>query len=241
MTLAGAPSAPIPAVATHRSPLASVLVPLATIGVIVTLALLPLLTPLAMHPLLDAAQAHLWLGATPPVAHELSDRTVADLVLGGSFAVTSPAGAAIYTTDEIAHLRDARTLLWLLLATGAICATALAVRLWRGIDASGTWGGIARGGAVAAAGTLLIGVIGFVAFEPLFELFHRVFFPGGNWAFDATTSRLVQLYPFAFWELAAAALGIGVVVLGTVAWLVGRRLARRAAGSRPLGVAGSDR
>jgi integral membrane protein (TIGR01906 family) len=240
MTLAGAPSAPIPAVAT-RSPLAAVLVPLATIGVIVALAILPLLTPLAMHPLLDASQAHLWLGTTPPVAHELSDRTVADLVLGGSFEVTSPAGALIYTADEIAHLRDARTLLWLVLVTGVVSALAIAWRLWRGIDPSGTWQSIGRGGAVAAAGTLVIGVIGLVAFEPLFELFHRVFFPGGNWAFDATTSRLVQLYPFAFWELAASALGIAVVVLGTAAWLVGRHMAQRAAGARPVRPDGAGR
>lgn len=241
MTLAGAPSAPIPAVATRRSPLAAVLVPLATIGVIVTLAILPLLTPIVMHPLLDAAQAHLWLGTTPPVAHELSDRTVADLVLGGSFAVTSPAGDAIYAADEIAHLRDARTLLWLALATGAVSAMAIAWRLWRGSDPSGTWHGIARGGAAAAVATVVIGVIGFVAFEPLFELFHRVFFPAGNWAFDARTSRLVQLYPFAFWELAASALGTGVVVLGTAAWLVGRRMARRAPGVRPGGADGVGR
>lgn len=228
MTLAGAPSAPIPAVATHRSTLAAVLVPLATIVAIVALAILPLLTPLVMHPLLDAAQADAWLGTTPAVAHELSDRTVADLVLGGAFAVTSPAGAPIYTADEIAHLRDARMLLWLLLAAGAASIAGLALRLGAGIDRPGTWRGIARGGAIAAIGTIVIGVIGFVAFEPLFELFHRVFFPGGNWAFDAASSRLVQLYPYAFWELAASALGAGVVVLGSVAWLVGRRLGRRA-------------
>jgi hypothetical protein len=237
MTLAGAPSAPIPAVATHRSSLAAILVPIATIVVIVALAILPLLTPLVMHPLLDAAQAHLWLGTTPAVAHELSDRTVADLVLGGPFSVLSPAGAAIYTADEIAHLRDARLLLWALLAGGAVSAGALGVRLLRGTDRPGTWRGIARGGAIAAVGTLVIGVVGAVAFEPLFELFHRVFFPGGNWAFDASSSRLVQLYPFAFWELAAAGLGVGVVALGTVAWLVGRRLGRRSAsastGARP--------
>jgi hypothetical protein len=227
MTLAGAPSAPIPAVATRRSPLAAVLVPFATIVAIVALAILPLLTPIVMHPLLDAAQAHLWLGTTPTVAHQLSDRTVTDLVLGGPFAVTSPAGTPIYTADEVAHLRDARMVLWLLVAGGIASVAVLLVRLRVGDDVPGTWRGIARGGAIAAIGTTLIGLIGFVAFEPLFELFHWVFFPGGNWAFDVSTSLLVRLYPYAFWQLAAAALGAGVIVIGTAAWLVGHRLARR--------------
>jgi hypothetical protein len=233
MSLAGAPSAPIPAIAAQRSPLAAVLVPLATIVAIVATAILPLLTPFAMHPMLDAAQAHAWLGTTPEAARQLSDRTVADLVLGGPFAVTSAGGTTIYTADEVAHLRDARLLLWLLLGAGALSITGLVVRLGAGVDGPGTWRGIARGGAIAAVGTLAIGVVGLLAFEPLFELFHRVFFPGGNWAFDASTSRLVQLYPFAFWELAAAALGAGVIVLGTVAWLVGRTVAARSRTARP--------
>lgn len=123
-------------------------------------------------------------------------------------------------------MRDVRMLLWLLLGAGAVSGGALAMRFLRGTDRAGTWRGIARGGAIAAMGTIVIGLIGFFAFDPLFELFHRVVFPGGNWAFDAASSRLVRLYPYAFWELAATLLGVGVVVLGTAAWLVGRRLGR---------------
>jgi hypothetical protein len=226
MTLVGAPSAPIPAVAVHRSLAATVLVPLATVVAIVAIAILPLLTPLVLHPLLDATGADLWLGTTPAITHGLSDATVTDLVLGGPFAVAVPGGSPLYAADEVAHLRDARLLLWLLLGGGLLGVAGLGVRLTAGIDRRGTWRGVARGGAIAAAGTLILGVVGWFAFEPLFELFHRLFFPGGNWAFDARTSRLVQLYPFAFWELAAAGLGAGVVVLGTVTWVVGRRRGR---------------
>jgi hypothetical protein len=35
----------------------------------------------------------------------------------------------------------------------------------------------------------------------------------------------VQLYPMAFWQLAAAALGLLVVVLGVLTWWLGRRAA----------------
>ena len=232
MTLVGAPSAPIPAVAAHRSLASAVLVPLATIVGIVAVAILPLLTPLVLHPLLDAAQADAWLGTTPALTNDLSDATVTDLVLGGSFAVAAPGGSPIYGADEVGHLRDARLLLWLLLACGALGIGGLAVRLAAGVDRRGTWRGIARGGAIAAAGTLVLGIVGWFAFEPLFELFHRVFFPGGNWAFDPRTQRLVQLYPFAFWQLAAAGLGVGVIVLGTATWLIGRRRGRAAGTDR---------
>jgi uncharacterized membrane protein len=72
---------------------------------------------------------------------------------------------------------------------------------------------------------VVIGVVGSVAFEPMFELFHRIFFPGGNWAFDPRTERLVQLYPYAFWQLIAAGLGLVSGVLGVVTWAVARWMA----------------
>ncbi len=81
---------------------------------------------------------------------------------------------------------------------------------------------IGLGGAATAIGVVVIGIVGLVAFEPLFELFHRIFFPGGNWAFDPRTERLVQLYPYAFWQVIAAALGVVAAILGVIVWLVSR-------------------
>ena len=89
-----------------------------------------------------------------------------------------------------------------------ISGIALAVALTRARDRRSTWRGIGRGAAVVVVGVVMLGVGGLVAFGPLFELFHRVFFPGGNWAFDPRTEHLVQLYPFAFWQLATAAFGV---------------------------------
>lgn len=227
MSLVGAPTASLPAVRAGRSLLAAVLVPTATMVVIVALALLPLLLPAVLHPMLTAARADAWLGMTLAQAQALSDGTVHDLVLGGSFHLLGPDGRALYGSDEVAHLQDARALLWLFLGVAGLALVALVLRLRRPALRAPTWSGIARGGAVAAMGTVLIGLMGLIAFQPLFELFHRVFFPGGNWAFDPGSQRLVQLYPFAFWQLAAGALGVGVIVLGSGAWLLGRMLARR--------------
>jgi integral membrane protein (TIGR01906 family) len=88
---------------------------------------------------------------------------------------------------------------------------------------------IGLGGALVAVTVVIAGIVGLLAFEPLFELFHQVFFPQGDWAFDPGSQRLVQLYPFRFWQLMSAALGVLMIVLGIAAWLG----ARWAIGRRP--------
>jgi len=80
---------------------------------------------------------------------------------------------------------------------------------------------LARDGSLVAAGIVAaIGVVAIVAFEPLFLLFHEVFFPQGNFLFDPATSNLVRLYPDWYWEgitlrvglsFLAVALGIALV------------------------------
>ncbi len=86
-----------------------------------------------------------------------------------------------------------------------------------------------RAGLATSIAVILLGVVSLLAFDSLFTLFHQVFFPGGNWAFDPSTQRLVQLYPFRFWQIAAAALGTLAFVLGLATWLLGRWLSLRAA------------
>ena len=197
-----------------------------TIVAILAISLMPLLTPLVMHPALDAAQSAAWLGSDQQTARALSDRTVNELLFGpGTFAFQTPAGVPFYDQAEIDHLRDARTLLWLLFAAGTLAILAMGVALVRSERPDRIMRAIGLGGAVTAVGVVVIGIVGFVAFEPLFELFHRVFFPGGNWAFDPSTERLVQLYPYAFWQLIAAGLGIVAGVLGILTWALARRLA----------------
>ncbi|MCY7419164.1 MAG: DUF1461 domain-containing protein [Chloroflexi bacterium] len=200
-----------------------------TIVISIALALLPLLTSWVMHPTLDAAQAAAWLQTDAVTAHGLSDRTVSELVFGpATFAFAGPDGAAMYDTAEVDHLRDARTLLWLMFGLAVLAALGIILAMVRSADPGRIVAAVGLGGAVTAIGVVVIGVVGVLAFEPLFELFHQVAFPGGNWAFDPSTERLVQLYPYAFWQLIAAALGLFAAVMGVVVWLVARRLTRPA-------------
>jgi len=200
-----------------------------TVLVIIAVAVLPLLTPLFIHPALDAAGAAGRVGLDTTLAHEMSDRSVQDLVLwSGDFAFEGPDGSAFYDADERGHLRDARILLWLFLGAGAISAIVIGITLRRsdGPGRATAWRVISRAGAATAIVVVVLGVISAVAFGTLFTLFHQIFFPAGNWSFDPATQRLVQLYPFRFWQIAAAALGLMVAILGIAAWLLGRSMSR---------------
>jgi uncharacterized membrane protein len=77
----------------------------------------------------------------------------------------------------------------------------------------------------------VLGVVALVAFDALFETFHRLFFAGGSYTFDPSTERLVQLFPFRFWQETAMAVGVLIVVFSAVLWwIAGNR--ERAAVSR---------
>jgi hypothetical protein len=191
--------------------------------VIVVLAVLLLMTPLWMHVALGlsgATNAY----ATPDMAFDVSDRTVAELLLG-------PGTFAMFDADEAAHLRDARLVLYVFLGLAVAGAAVIAVALRRASSESGTWRAVGRGGAVLVVAVVVLGLVGALAFEPAFELFHAIFFPGGNWAFPAD-SNLVRLYPLGFWQLSAAALGVLGIAGGALTWLVGRRRARALEASR---------
>jgi integral membrane protein (TIGR01906 family) len=220
--------APLTGVAPRSGVIATLLVPVGTVVAILALAILPLLTPWFVHAALDYARADAWLRLSPAATHALSDRTVAELVLGpGAFAFVGRDQQPFYDPSEVSHLRDARTLLYLLLGAGLVSSIAIGVPLARRPDRASTWRGIGRGGAAVVLGVVVLAVGGLLAFGPLFELFHRVFFPGGNWAFDPRTQHLVQLYPFAFWQVATAAFGVLALSIGLVAWVIGRRRAGR--------------
>lgn len=205
----------------------------ATILAIVAVALLPLLTPLFIHPVLEAAGSASRLGMPADVARRMSDLSVAELVLGpGTFAFAGPTGIPFYDVAERGHLADARLLLWLCLGAGIVSALIVGLSLARaGADTRRqAWRIISRAGATSAGVVIALGAVSVVAFDTLFELFHRAFFPGGNYSFDPATQHLVQLYPFAFWQLASLALAILVVLLGLGTWLLGRVMASQRLG-----------
>src|SRR6185369_17206157 len=93
-------------------------------------------------------------------------------------------------------------------------------------DRAGTWRAV-RGGALGlTVGVVVLGVVALVAFDQLFELFHRIFFPAGSYLFDPTTDRLIQLFPFAFWDETALVAGVVIIVVALIVATVAGRRAR---------------
>ncbi len=125
----------------------------------------------------------------------VSDRTVTELLVGpGTFQfvwwpcddVSSCAfGPPLYTPDEAAHLRDVRLVLWSFLGLALTSAILMPVAIARRPNDAVRWRAVARGGGALTVLIVVLGVVGALAFEPAFELFHRLLFPGGNWAFPA--------------------------------------------------------
>jgi uncharacterized membrane protein len=76
---------------------------------------------------------------------------------------------------------------------------------------------LVRAGAITAAGIVaIIGVAAAVAFDPLFLLFHDLFFPQGNFLFDPATSNLIRLYPEWYWQGITAGVGLSFIAVAVL-------------------------
>jgi integral membrane protein (TIGR01906 family) len=214
----------VPAHSLAQAVVMRVLVPLMTMVTIGAAALLVLFTPLYLHPALDASDAPAWLGMSSEETHSYSDKTISDLIFGpGTFDFAAPDGSTFYDPAERGHMRDVRIVLFAFLGLAALSAVVLAVAAARRRGDRSFVAGVGRGGAWLAVGTLVVGVFAALAFDTAFETFHELLFPGGNFSFDPTKERLVQLYPIAFWELTSAVLGGLLIVAGALTWFVARR------------------
>ena len=210
-----------------RSRAASLLTALATAIVIVAIVILPFLTPQWVAFEQGRAQAEAWTGFTTEQLRTATDAIVADLVVGGDFGVRID-GTPVLNEREQAHMADVRTVfrgLWIL----AIASVVVLLAATRRRDRARTWRAVRAGALGLTVGTVVLGVIGLVAFDQLFSVFHEIFFPAGSYLFDPTTDRLVQLFPFAFWD--ETSLVVGAVIIATsliVAFIAGRRAGRAA-------------
>lgn len=214
---------------------ASVVIGLATALVIVAVALPLFLNPVWVAFEQGRAGATGWTGFTEPELRGVTDAILTDLVFGPPDFDVAVAGTPVLNERERGHMRDVRGVFLgffavvLLLGVGGVVA---AVRR-RGVDRARTWRSV-RHGALALIGTLAIGgIVSLVAFDVLFETFHSIFFAGGSYTFDPATERLVQLFPFQFWQETAIAVGaVCIALAGVVAVVASGRTARYALEAR---------
>ena len=143
-----------------------------------------------------------------------------------------PGGTVIvdyFTADEVAHMRDVRRVFigFEIAALVAVVATlVLIVRAWRRSRVAALV--LTRDAAiVSASGTALLATAAALAFDPLFLLFHEVFFPQGNFLFGPD-SNLIALYPDQYWYGVTLRVGLTFVALVAAVALVATATLRQA-------------
>jgi integral membrane protein (TIGR01906 family) len=196
------------------------------------LAIVAVTLPLFLNPIWVSfeqgrAEATAWTGYTEAELRHATDSILHDLVTGPPAFDVEVAGAPVLAERERAHMRDVRQVFigfYGVVLIAAVVSLVIAVR--RRSDARiANWRAV-RGGAVGLIVTLLVaGVVAVVAFDTLFETFHRLFFAGGSYTFDPATERLVQLFPFQFWQETAIAVGVACIAIALlVVAVAGRRM-----------------
>jgi len=204
-----------------------------SIAIATALGVVALTIPLFLNPLWvgfeqGRAQATAWTGFSEMELRSATDAILSDLVFGPPDFDVAVGGAPVLEERERAHMRDVRDVfIGFFVVAVVLAAVAVAVAVMRRPDQRPrTWRAI-RVGAIGLVATLLVaGVVAFVAFDALFEVFHRLLFAGDSYAFDPSTERLVQLFPFRFWQETAIAVGaVAIVVASMVAAVAHRHLA----------------
>lgn len=213
-----------------RGPVATTLVGIATAIVIVSVAIVPFLSSPWLAFEQGRAEAAAWTGFSEAELAGVTNAIVEDLIVGPADFDVALDGAPVLNDRERGHMRDVRTVfvgLWILTGAALIVLGLAAL-----LDRPRFWRGVRRGAAVLAVGVVALGVVALVAFDALFETFHRLLFAGGSYTFDTSTDRLVQLFPFVFWQETAMAVGAVIVGLSALMWWIAgdrERAAHRAA------------
>jgi integral membrane protein (TIGR01906 family) len=197
------------------------------IAVATAFAIIAITIPLFLNPLWVSfeqgrAEAAAWTGFSDTDLRAATGSILSDLVIGPPDFAVAVAGTPVLDDKERQHMRVVRGVVMGFFAVAVVLGVVslvIAARR-RGAARAASWRAV-WGGAVGLIATLItLGLVSFVAFDTLFEVFHEIFFAGGSYTFDPATERLVQLFPFQFWQETAIVLGVAAIVLALlVAWV----------------------
>ena len=196
-------------------------VALATVFLVLGIGVAALFNPIFVAFEQGRAASTAWTGYTTEELRTATDGILGDLYFGGDFDVTVR-GQPVLDPREQAHMRDVRGVFAGFFILVLLSAVGLGVAGWRARRQAWFWRATRTGAIVLAAGVAVLGAVSLVAFDALFEVFHRIFFAGGTYLFDPRTERLVQLFPDQFWSETSIVLGIVLLALAGAVVAIGR-------------------
>jgi integral membrane protein (TIGR01906 family) len=229
-------------VQTTATRIASLATAVATAFLIVAVAIPLFLNPVWVAFEQGRTQATAWTGYDETQLQAATGSILHDLVIGPPSFDVAVGNEPVLDQRERQHMRDVRgVFLGFFVVTLVAGVAGVAIAIGRRERPSGrlaTWRAVRTGAIGLIVGLVVVGGVALVAFDALFEMFHQLLFAGGSYDFDPRTERLVQLFPFAFWQESAIALGVVCIVLAAIVAAVAGRRARaesRAAPAAPDG------
>jgi len=170
-------------------------------------------------------QVDAWTGWDARTIRSVTDSVVIEVFLGPGTFAQKVGGAPVFSPTEAGHMADVRRVVLGFGVVVVLAVVALGAAWWSRSRRRCFWRGVQAGAVGLAVVILAAGVFAVFLFDTAFEIFHRAFFAPGTYSFDPATSRLVQLFPEAFWSETSIALGIvAIAISAVVAIIAGRRL-----------------
>ena len=208
---------------------AAIATALAAAVVVIAIAIVPFLSPAWIAFEQGRTNAAVLTGYSETDLRVATNAILHDLVLGPPDFAIEVAGGPVLEERERGHMRDVRGVFagfGMLALVSAVLLVGLVAGARRMGHPERAWAAISTGMRWLIVGIVAAGVVAAVAFDTLFEIFHRLLFPGGTYTFDPRTDHLVQLFPFAFWMETTIVLGAVIVVVAAVLAVVTGRRAR---------------
>jgi integral membrane protein (TIGR01906 family) len=169
------------------------------------------------------------LSTTTPEVDRVTGEILGDLYADGPFDAALSGDEPLLNERERSHMHDVAVLVRVLVGVLVMALVIGGVAFAWLRREPGRIGRIMLvvGGVIGGIAIVLAGIFA-VAFEPAFLAFHELFFPPGTYLFEPG-SKLITLFPEAFWFDAALAAGATIVIAAVLITLIGFRLWRREA------------
>jgi integral membrane protein (TIGR01906 family) len=169
------------------------------------------------------------LSTTTPEVDRVTGEILGDLYADGPFDAALSGDEPLLNERERSHMHDVAVLVRVLVGVLVMALVIGGVAFAWLRREPGRIGRVMLvvGGVIGGIAIVLAGIFA-VAFEPAFLAFHELFFPPGTYLFEPG-SKLITLFPEAFWFDAALAAGATIVIAAVLITLIGFRLWRREA------------